>query len=186
MKKYFEGRILTVPNLLSLCRLLLIGPIVWLYIGKDRPLAAAVLLLLSALTDSLDGFIARRFHQVSDLGKALDPVADKLTQMAVIFCLLYRFPRFWPLFIVLCVKEVVVALTTILAIRSSGNMASARWHGKITTTLLYAAMTAHLLWPDLPALLSYGLIYLCLAMLLLSGGMYLTQNLRTMRQSHSR
>ena len=77
------NRIITVPNLLSFFRLCLIPVIIWSYCVKKNPLLAGEILLLSGLTDLADGYIARRFHRISNLGKILDPVADKLTQAAM-------------------------------------------------------------------------------------------------------
>ena len=88
-------QMLTIPNLLSVFRILLIPLIVWLYCGKQDYLLAAWVLLLSGVTDIADGFIARRFRMVSDLGKVLDPIADKLTQTAALVCLLTRFRAVW-------------------------------------------------------------------------------------------
>lgn len=95
MKAIFEGKILTVPNLLSALRLCMVPLFLWIYLGLDEPLWAAGLLVLSGITDTVDGWIARKFHQVSNLGKALDPFADKVTQIAVVTCLSIRFPRLW-------------------------------------------------------------------------------------------
>ena len=69
-------KILTIPNLLSLLRLCLVPLIIWLYCEQDNALAAAVVLALSGLTDVVDGFIARRFHMISDLGKVLDRMGE--------------------------------------------------------------------------------------------------------------
>ena len=80
------NRIITVPNLLSFFRLCLIPVIIWSYCVKKNPLLAGEILLLSGLTDLADGYIARRFHMISNLGKILDPVADKLTQAAMLIC----------------------------------------------------------------------------------------------------
>ena len=87
------NRIITVPNLLSFFRLCLIPVIIWSYCVKKNPLLAGEILLLSGLTDLADGYIARRFHMISNLGKILDPVADKLTQAAMLICLFTRFPH---------------------------------------------------------------------------------------------
>ena len=87
-----ENKILTVPNLLSLFRLLLIPVIVWLYWFQKDYFPAGALLILSGLTDLADGYIARHFNAVSNVGKILDPIADKLTQAAMLFCLVTRFP----------------------------------------------------------------------------------------------
>lgn len=181
MKTLFKGKILTIPNLLSMIRILLIPLFMRLYLGKDDVPATAIVLVISGLTDALDGFIARRFHVVSDFGKALDPLADKLTQLAMLCCLLIRFPRMIWLLIVLCVKEIFVASTQLAVIRRTELVLGADWHGKLTTILLYAVMILHLLWLDLPDKLSWALVILCIAMILLSGVLYGIRNFRAAR-----
>ena len=88
-----RNKILTIPNMLSLFRLCLIPVIMWLYCVKENYLWAGIILIVSGITDTVDGFVARHFHMTSDLGKVLDPVADKLTQAARLVWLLTRFPR---------------------------------------------------------------------------------------------
>lgn len=73
-----EERILTAPNAITLVRLALIPVFLWLLFGRQNRAAAAVLLGMLGATDCLDGFVARRYHQVTTLGKVLDPVADRL------------------------------------------------------------------------------------------------------------
>ena len=178
MRSIFKGRIFTIPNLLSSIRILLIPFFLWFYLAKDDVTVTVILLAFSAVTDMLDGFIARHFNCISDLGKALDPVADKLTQLAMLFCLLFRFPRMIILIIVLCVKEVFVGSTQLLVIHRTEEVLGADWHGKVTTILLYGVMLLHLLWLDLPDELSFALELLCIAMLLLSGVLYGLRNIR--------
>ena len=79
-------QILTIPNILSLLRLALIPFIVWSYSIK-KFIASAILIVISGITDVVDGFIARKFNMVSDLGKALDPIADKLTILFILFAI---------------------------------------------------------------------------------------------------
>ena len=186
MKTLFKGKILTIPNFLSLIRILLIPLFVWLYLGEENVPATAVVLVLSGLTDALDGFIARHYHMVSDFGKALDPFADKLTQFAMLCCLVIRFPRMLWLIIVLCVKEILVASSQLVVIRKTELVLGAEWHGKITTILLYAVMILHLLWLDIPATLSWSLVGLCIGMLLLSGVLYGIRNYRTIRENQAK
>lgn len=88
---FSKDQVLTIPNLLSVIRLALIPLIVWLYVGKQAYSAAVIVILISGATDIIDGAITRRFHMVSDLGKILDPIADKLTQGAVILCLAVKY-----------------------------------------------------------------------------------------------
>lgn len=184
MRALFKGKILTIPNLLSTIRILLIPLFMWLYLTKEDITGTVVVLVLSGLTDALDGYIARRYQMVSDLGKALDPAADKLTQLAMLCCLVIRFPRMVWLIAVLVVKETFVASTQVAVIRKTEVVLGADWHGKVTTILLYAVMILHLLWLDLPAELSFSLILLCIGMLILSGILYGIRNIRAAKAGH--
>ncbi|MCC8023029.1 MAG: CDP-alcohol phosphatidyltransferase family protein, partial [Clostridiales bacterium] len=80
----------TIPNALSLLRIILI-PVFTYYFLQDRVLLAVIIIAAAAITDLLDGKIARRFNQVSELGKVLDPVADKLSQMAIVIILMIKY-----------------------------------------------------------------------------------------------
>lgn len=102
-----SNKVFTIPNLLSFFRICLIPVIVWLYCSRKEYLWTAAVLLLSGLTDIADGFIARHFHMVSTVGKVLDPVADKLTQGAMLFCLLTRFPAMLAMLLLLIIPKVV-------------------------------------------------------------------------------
>ena len=178
-----QKRILTIPNLMSFFRVLLIPVIVWRYCGRrDYPLAAAVL-VLSGASDIADGFIARRFHMVSDLGKVLDPVADKLTQTAMLGCLLTRFPAVWWLLGVLVVKETVMACLGVAVVRKTGSVYSAAWHGKLATCVLYAVIFTHIVWFDLPGGVSTILAAAGAAAILLSLVLYTLQDVRKLREA---
>ncbi len=182
MTKPDTAKIFTIPNLLSLFRLCLIPLTVWLYCSEQNDVWAGCILILSGLTDIVDGFIARHFHMTSDLGKVLDPIADKLTQAAMLICLLFRFPlMIWP-FVVLALKEVFMSITGLAVIRKTGTVPGASWHGKAATCLLYAMMICHVFWSEIPALLSGALIAACTAMISLS---FLLYGLRNIRMLHS-
>ena len=172
MKTILKGRILTIPNLLSLIRILLIPIFVWFYLSRENIPATVITLVASALTDALDGVIARRFNMVSDFGKALDPFADKLTQFAMLCCLLIRFPHMIWLIFVLVVKELYLMSLQLAVIQHTDVVLGAAWYGKITTVLLYAVMLLHLLWQELPLEFSWVLMCLCIFMLALSGVLY--------------
>lgn len=176
-----KHQIFTIPNLLSFFRLLLIPVIVWLYCEKQAYGLTLAVLILSGVTDIADGFIARRWNLISDFGKALDPVADKLTQIATLWCLLSRFPYMWLPLIVLMVKEVFTGIMGLVAIKKSGQVKGADWHGKVCTALLYATMGLHILWSNIPAGLSMFLMLLCMAVMLLSGILYWYRNLKQIK-----
>ena len=116
-------KIFTIPNLLSMVRILLLPVFVWLYSVKKEYMAAFVVLLLSGVTDLLDGFIARRFHMISVLGKMLDPIADKLTQAAVLLSLGSRFPLLFVLAALFVLKEAVTGVM-FLVVKNAGGAGS--------------------------------------------------------------
>ncbi len=171
-------KIFTVPNILSFVRLAMIPLIIYTYLGLQNSILTAVLLFLSGLTDALDGFIARRFNMISELGKALDPVADKLTQAVMLLCLVSRFPFILAAFIVLLVKEFFNGLGNLKLINTTGHVHGALWHGKLCTVLLYAVMVMHLIWTNIPMTVSYISISVCIAMLILSLVLYTVRNLK--------
>ena len=181
MDREKKSRVLTVPNLLSAFRLLLVPVIVWLYCGEENYPLTACTLLLSGATGIADGFIARRSHMVSDLGKVLDPVADKLTQAAALACLLTRFPAVWWLLGVLMGKEIIMASMGIFVIRKTGVVHGAEWHGKLATCVVYAAIFLHIVWYDIPAAASWTLVAAGVAGILLSLVLYTIHNIRWAR-----
>ena len=172
--------VLTVPNLLSLLRLCMIPWFVWLYcVQGDHQMTAAVL-VLSGITDVADGYIARRFGMVSDLGKIIDPIADKLTQAAMLLCLFTEFPLTMAAFVLMAVKETFAAVTGVLLIRRTGQVLSADWHGKLTTCMLYAMMILHVLWYDIPTGISNCLVGGCIVMMGVSCILYGLRNLQAL------
>ena len=178
MKERFKHKIITIPNILSLFRLLLIPVIMWLYIVKEDPVLTTVILALSGITDIVDGIIARKCHMVSDFGKAFDPVADKLTQIAMLFCLVSRFKWMLLPLCVMVIKEVTAGILGLLVIRKTGKVDGAVWHGKVTTVSLYSMMIIHLIWYNIPGVISGILIGACTALALLSAFMYSRENVR--------
>ena len=170
------NRIITVPNLLSFFRLCLIPVIIWSYCVKKNPLLAGEILLLSGLTDLADGYIARRFHRISNLGKILDPVADKLTQAAMLICLFTRFPHVLLLIVIMAGKELYMVVSGCLVIRKTGKVHGADWHGKIVTFLLYGTAAVHIIWFHITPMVSDLLIGLCAIMMVISVALYIIQN----------
>lgn len=185
----YKNKIITIPNILSLFRLLLIPVIVWLYVFRQDYLRTTAILALSGITDIVDGIIARKFRMISDFGKAFDPVADKLTQIATLFCLVTRFRWMLLPLIILVLKEIFAAVTGLLVIRKTGNVLGAVWHGKAATVSLYSMMLIHLLWFHIPAAVSGVIIGVCTAMVLLSAILYGIRNLNILlnkEQSHEK
>ncbi|MBR2615918.1 MAG: CDP-alcohol phosphatidyltransferase family protein [Clostridia bacterium] len=177
----YQKRILTVPNLLSFFRLGLVPVIFWLYRIREDYLMTLWVVILSGVTDLVDGFIARRFHMTSDLGKALDPVADKLTQTVTLYCLTARFPHMLYALVLLVVKEFFSALAALYTIKKTKEVKGAVWHGKLSTAALYLTLGLHLLWYDIPHALSLITTVGCIGMMLLSFVLYGKIYLRDIR-----
>lgn len=171
-KRFSKNAILTIPNLISLFRILLIPLIIWLYCGKKQYTATIAVIAISGASDIIDGKIARRFHMVSDVGKVLDPIADKLTQATLVICLTARYPWMWALLAIFAVKECLMLLWGYLTLKSTDTINSAKWYGKLSTVVLYAVMMILILFVDIPEAGAKALMLLCGGVMLLSLVMY--------------
>ncbi len=131
---------INVPNALSVLRIILIVPFV-IYFMNDEIVPAAVVLVISGLSDMFDGMIARRFHQFTELGQMLDPLSDKLTQGAVAVCLAIKQPILIPLLAIFILKEILMVGAACLLIGKSKRPGGSKWYGKVATTLFYISFT---------------------------------------------
>lgn len=173
----------SVPNLISYLRLLLIPVIVWAYCEKGSGLLTAIAVALSAFTDVLDGKIARRFNMVTDIGKVLDPIADKLTQAAMIYCLLTEYELMLSALIVLVAKEVFMAVTAIMETKYSAKINSALWYGKACTVILYAVMLILLFFNNIQLWLANTLIIISIAAMVISTVLYGIHRFKAVRKA---
>lgn len=167
-----RDQILTVPNFLSFVRLALIPVIAWLYCEQQNYRGAVVVIVLSGLTDIADGIIARKFDMVSDFGKILDPIADKLTQAALIICLATRYKLMIPLMIEFAIRELIMLVLGYLAIKKKDKVNSSQWFGKFTTVMMYAVMSVLVLFPKIPLWCANTMIVLCAVTMLASFILY--------------
>jgi cardiolipin synthase len=139
------GRILTAPNLITLVRLLCIPLFLWLLFGLHRQTPAAVLLAALGATDWIDGFVARRYHQVSTLGKVLDPAADRiLVATAVIAVIVHGAVPLW-FGIATLAREALVSVMVLLLAALGAARINVLWIGKAGTFALMFSYPAFLL-----------------------------------------
>ena len=188
--KDYSKKIITVPNVISMFRLLLIPVFVWTYVRLHDNLLTVILLTVSGISDIADGFIARRFNMVSDLGKALDPVADKLTQLAMLTCLVYRYKYMLIPLLLLAVKEIIAGTTGLAVIKATNRVLGAEWHGKLATVSLYVMMAIHMVWPivappDIPQTVSIITVAVATALVLLSFVLYTVRNIRLIKDAQA-
>lgn len=133
----FKGQIFKIPNLITSLRILIIIPYIIFFLN-DNYILAVVMLLLSGLSDLLDGIVARKFDQITELGKVLDPVADKLTLLAVVVSLCFKFPEIIPLAIIFFLKDITMIIGGLFLIKKKFEPIAAKWYGKIATAVFYA------------------------------------------------
>ena len=159
--KFKKTQILTIPNLLSVVRLALIPIIVWLYSAEENYYAAIFVIVLSGATDIIDGIIARKFNMISDFGKILDPVADKLTQTALLFCLLTKHPLMLGLIVVFGVCELTKLALGAVVMKKHDEVNSAKWYGKLNTVVIYGVMILLIMFPNMDVAWANTLIVGC-------------------------
>lgn len=166
-----KEEILTIPNILSFVRVLLIPVIVYFYVVKQQHVTGVILLFFCELTDFLDGFLARKLNQITKLGKIIDPIADKLTQLAMCLCLVSRFENIRRLMWLFIVKEAIIAVIGLIIIRTD-YAGQARWHGKINTVFFDCLLGIHMLWINIPAEFSSILTKISSLLMFISGMLY--------------
>lgn len=183
---------LTIPNALSVVRILIIPFFAWSFLQNKLPLAVG-LLVLSGLTDCVDGFIARKMNQVTELGKMLDPLADKLTQGVVALCLAMRFPVIGPLLLVFIVKELVMLCCAVGLLKKKKRPCAAQWYGKVATVMFYASVALIVVMDGFLhveglafQVISYVLLGLTAAMMIYSAVRYFQIFLTILRSNDSR
>lgn len=150
--RFTRAEVFSIPNLMGYFRILLIPIFCWLYLGAESPGQmrwAAAVVALSSVTDFLDGMVARKFNMVTNLGKIVDPVADKLTHAALALCLASRYPLMWLLIGLMAVKEGYMAVMGIVFLRKGRMLDGAMWIGKVCTAALFVGMLTLFCFPEL-------------------------------------
>ena len=140
-----EDRILTIPNVISFLRLACLPLFLWLLFARDNRAGAACLLLAIGATDWVDGYIARRYHQVSTLGKVLDPVADRLLFFVGIGGILIDGSVAVWFAVAVLVREVLISIATVTLALLGARRIDVTWYGKAGTFALMGAFPAFLL-----------------------------------------
>ena len=150
--KNWKKEILTIPNLLSLFRLLLIPVYMVIYLNAadvSHYYLSASILAVSCLTDLIDGKIARKFNMISNVGKILDPFADKATQFTLIVCLAMRYPVLMHLVVLFVLKEGFQLIAGGITLKRGMMLEGALLPGKICTTVLFVSLILMVMLPEL-------------------------------------
>ena len=138
MKKRTIKDLFNIPNCLCYFRIILIPIFLHRYFlasCKEDYYLCAFILILSGLSDFLDGYIARHYHMVTDFGKVIDPIADKLTQFTVAVVLIYTYSWMWFLLGIIVIKDGMLALGGLYLYEKGAQVKGASWWGKISTAI---------------------------------------------------
>ncbi|MFN0025587.1 MAG: CDP-alcohol phosphatidyltransferase family protein [Acidimicrobiales bacterium] len=147
------SRVATIPNAISFARLLCVPVYLWLLFGREHRAAAAWLLGVLGMTDWVDGFLARRLNQVSELGKKLDPVADRLALLVGIGSILWVGAAPWWVAALALAREAAVSVGVLVLTGMGARTMAVTWWGKTGTFLLYFAFP---MWLGGTSTLSYA------------------------------
>lgn len=173
-----KKELLSIPNCMSYFRILLIPLFCITYIRVDSRMdyyMAAGIIVISGVTDFLDGKIARKFHMITEFGKLIDPVADKLTHGAIAFCLSLRYHYMKYLFLVMVLKEGFMLVMGVINLRHGKKLDGAKMYGKICTTTLFIVLAALVFFPGIPEIAANILIFVEIIILLITWALYIPE-----------
>ena len=174
----------TIPNILSMARIVLAFVIMFLYLFisfENKTIVIATLIVISALTDFVDGQIARRFNMISEIGKILDPFADKLTQLILLICLIIKHKWIALVFGLFIVRELAISVTAFLAVRKEKKNEGAKIYGKVNTAYFYFSMLLIFLFPYMKWYLLMALSVSCIFCMAITFVLYMRYYVRIIK-----
>jgi len=129
-----------IPNILSAIRLMLVPVFIYLFFKyyEDKIYIPLCVFVVAGLTDIIDGYLARRNNWVTNLGKFLDPLADKLVQCSVLVCFAIKNPALWWIAALFIAKELFMICGALITLKKIKVTVKSNWYGKLTTAVFYA------------------------------------------------
>lgn len=169
---FTRSQILTIPNLISIFRILLLPLLVWQYCWEENYISSIIILLLSGISDIADGIIARKYNMVSDFGKIIDPIADKLTQCAMIGCLAVKYRILLLVSGVFVFEEAFLTLMSCFAMKKKNTVNGAKWYGKVNTIIIYSMIVLLVILPGISSTVVNVMAGVCMITMTLSFLLY--------------
>lgn len=179
---------LNIPNILSVFRMILIPLFVYLYMVADRReyyVYAAATLVLSGITDLLDGVIARKFNMITNLGKILDPLADKLTQVAVVISVAIKMQSLTlaAALMIFVVKEILMLIGGVIMLKRKITIRGSKWYGKVATAVFYVVMAAIALFDSITVEIALYMVLFAAVFMLLAFCQYIREYFKILKEN---
>lgn len=176
---------MNIPNLLTLVRFLLI-PIMSVFLFQEKLLLALAIYIIASMTDIIDGFIARKFNMITQLGKVLDPLADKLLQFAALIGLSYIYVIPYWIVVIFTAKELLMGLGAVKLLKKD-IIVQAKWFGKVSTCIFFLAIIVAMLSRIFSISEIYPTMLMCFALMMAFFAliMYLLNYIKISKQSKS-
>lgn len=181
-----KKELFSIPNLIGYFRILMLPVFLYKYYSAktfEEYMITFVLLAIIFLSDAADGFIARKFHMVTDFGKMLDPVADKLVQGSLAIAVMFHHPLMKVFLVVFLCKEVYMSVMGLYLLKKKDSLNGAQWYGKVCTTIVDAGILILLFFPSLPQGFGNGLIVVMIALEIFSAVKYLQFHMSILKES---
>lgn len=166
-----------IPNILTTARLALVPVFAYFMLVKENMSVAALIFVMSGLTDVVDGYIARHYNMITRFGMVYDPFVDKLMQMTAVVCLVVaEIIPVWLLIFVI-VKEVsMIIVGGILYIRKI--VVSSNWYGKASTVIFYAGVLTMIVWKNIPTIAAMSIIVVMIVAMFLAALFYIIDTVK--------
>ena len=171
----------TIPNILCYIRIILVPVFVYLYLNNHY-LWSAIVVITATLTDMADGYIARHFNMITDWGKFIDPVADKLMQFSMLFVVILKYPRFLIVIIEYALKECILLIVGLFIYHKGYNLNGANMAGKVCSAVFDIVMLIFIFIPELPQTFALASVILVAVLLLMAFCSYLGEYRKLYRE----
>jgi len=182
-----KENIWNVPNFLTMLRMALI-PVYWFFMLRDQLYAALAVFIIASLTDLADGFIARKYNLITDFGKLMDPLADKLMSVSVMLSLAIKGIVPWAVLVILLCKEATMIIGGAILYRNHVVVYSI-WIGKLAQVMVVTSLLSCFFHEWLQAQLGFPLhlylLWIAVALTLIALGVYMKNAIRLYRNARS-
>lgn len=186
MKGIKTKEIFSIPNIIGYFRILMLPVFLYLYYHASSTkeyVGTFILLAVIFLSDMADGYIARKYNMITNLGKILDPVADKLVQGTLAIAVAFHHSLMKVFFVVFLLKEAYMAIMGMYLLKAKSSLNGAQWYGKVCTAVVDVCILLLLFMPRLSNAVSNSMIVLMIVLELFAVAKYIKFHRQILKES---